>query len=145
MDEGGVKMGKKLKTWGLGVLVVGLAGFAFVFFAAPYQSLACGGRGGGSCGWGGSQGGAGYVPQQRGSRGWWPGSYSGNSGRGAALNQDQARNILARHVTKLNPDLKIGPVEDSGSFYKASVFSKSNEVVDRLAIDKQSGRLMPVN
>ena len=91
------------------------------------------------------RGGADYVPQQRGSRGWWPGSYSGNSGRGAALNQDQARNILARHVAKLNPELKVGPVEDAGSFYKADVFSKSNAVVDHLAIDKQSGRMMPVN
>jgi hypothetical protein len=36
-------------------------------------------------------------------------------------------------------------MEDAGSFYKADVFSKNNEVVDRLGIDKQSGRLMPVN
>jgi hypothetical protein len=52
---------------------------------------------------------------------------------------------MARHVERLNPELKVGPVEDAGSFYKANVFSKTNEVVDHLAIDKQSGRMMPVD
>jgi hypothetical protein len=140
-----MKMKNYLKTLGFGVVFIALAGFAFLFFGAPYQSQACGGGGAGGCSWGGSQGGSGYVPQQRGSRGWWPGSSSGNAGRGAALSEDQAQNILARHVAKLNPELKVGPVEDGGSFYKADIFSKTNEVVDRLAVDKQSGRMMPAN
>jgi hypothetical protein len=139
-------MKKYLKMSGLGVLCIGLAGFAVLFFASPYQTFACGRGGGGSCGFGGSPGGADYVPQQRGSRGWWPGgSAGGNFNNRAALNQNQAQNILARHVGRLNPELKVGPVEDAGSFYKADVFSKTNEVVDHLAIDKQSGRMMPVN
>ncbi|MBT3255556.1 MAG: hypothetical protein HN366_03720 [Deltaproteobacteria bacterium] len=138
-------MKKYLKMLGLGALFVGLAGFGFLFFVSPHDSIACGGRGGGSCGWGGSQGGADYVPQQRGSGGWWPGASSRNAVRGSDLSQDQARGILARHVARLNPELKVGPMEDAGSFYKADVFSKNNEVVDRLGIDKQSGRLMPVN
>ena len=146
-----------LKKWGLGVVCVGLAG-AFFFFASPYQTLACGrggggfgggggiGGGGSACGFGGSPGGADYVPQQRRSGSWWPGGPSaGNFNSGAALSQDQAQNILARHVERLNPELKVGPVEDAGSFYKADVFSKTNEVVDHLAVDKQSGRMMPVD
>ena len=151
INSGGVKMKRFLKTWGLGVVCVGLAS-AFFFFASPYQTLACGrggggiGGGGGACGFGGSPGGADYVPQQRGSGNWWPGgSSAGNFNNGSALSQDQARNILARHVERLNPELKVGPVEDAGSFYKADVFSKTNEVVDHLAIDKQSGRMMPVD
>jgi hypothetical protein len=144
MVKGGVKMKKYLKTMGFGVVLIGFASFVFFFFVSPYQSAACGG-GAGGCGWGGSQGGSDYVPQKRGSGGWWPGSSTRNSNREAALSEDQARNILARHVAKLNPDLKVGPVEDAGSFYKADVFSKTNEVVDSLAIDKQSGRMMPVD
>jgi hypothetical protein len=61
------------------------------------------------------------------------------------MSEDQARNILSRHVERLNPELKVGPIEDSGSFYKADVYSKTNEVVDHLAVDKQSGRMMPVD
>ena len=139
-------MKKYLKTLGLGAVCIGLAGFAFFFFASPYQTLACGRGGGGACGFGGAPGGADYVPQQRGSGRWWPGgSSAGNFDSGTALSQDQARNILARHVERLNPELKVGPVEDAGSFYKADVFSKTNEIVDHLAIDKQSGRMMPVD
>ena len=37
-------MKKYLKTLGLGVVCVGLAGFAVLFFASPYQTLACGER-----------------------------------------------------------------------------------------------------
>jgi len=144
--RGGIKMKEYLKTSGLGIMCMGLVGFAFLFFASPNQALACGRGGGGACGFGGSPGGADYVPQQRGSGRWWPGGYSGgNVNNGAAMSQNQAQNIMARHVERLNPELKVGPVEDAGSFYKADVFSKTNEVVDHLAIDKQSGRLMPVN
>ncbi len=155
---GGAKMKKYLKTWGLGVVCVGLAGFAVLFFASPYQTLACGGGrgsggigggiggGGAACGFGGSPGGADYVPQQRGSGSWLPGGSSGASyNNGGAMSEDQARNILARHVERLNPELKVGPVEDAGSFYKADIYSKTNEVVDHLAVDKQSGRMMPVD
>ena len=147
LRRGGVKMKKYLKASGLGVACIALAGFAFLFFASPYQTLACGrGGGGGACGFGGSPGGADYVPQQRGAGRWWPGgSSAGNSNEGAALSRNQAQNILARHVGRLNPELKVGPLEDAGSFYKADVFSKTNEVVDHLAIDKQSGRMMPVD
>jgi hypothetical protein len=142
-----MKMKGYFRTLGFGMMCIGLAGFAFLFVASPNQALACGRGGGGACGFGGSPGGADYVPQQRGSGGWWPGGgYSGgNISNGAALSQNQAQNIMARHVERLNPELKVGPVEDAGSFYKANVFSKTNEVVDHLAIDKQSGRMMPVD
>ena len=61
------------------------------------------------------------------------------------MSQNQAQNIMARHVERLNPELKVGPVEDAGSFYKADVYSKTNEVVDHLAVDKQTGRMMPLD
>lgn len=35
-----------------------------------------------------------------------------NTDGGAALSENQARNILARHVAKLNPELKFGPDDD---------------------------------
>lgn len=137
-------MKKHLKTIGVKILFLGLAGLAFTLFMIPAQTMACGGGSSGSCGWG-AQGGKDYVPQRRGSGEGWLGSRNYQSNRGPALTKEQAHDILATHVAKLNPALKVGPVEDAGSFYRADILAEGKEVVDRLAIDKQSGRMMPIN
>ena len=136
-------MKKHLKTIGVKILFLGLAGLALTLFIIPAQTMACGGGGSGSCGWG-AQGGKDYVPQRRGSGGGWLGSRNYQSNRVPALTKEQARDILATHVSRLNPALKVGPVKDEGSFYMADILAEGKRVVDRLAVDKQSGRIMPI-
>ena len=137
-------MKKHLKSIGVKILFLGLAGLALTLFIIPAQATACGGGGSGSCGWG-AQGGRDYVPQRRGSGGGWQQRFGNNqSNRGQALTKEQARDILATHVTRLNPALKVGPVKDEGSFYMADILAEGERVVDRLAVDKQSGRIMPI-
>ena len=128
-------MKKHLKTIGVKVLFLGLAGLALTLFIIPAQTMACGG---------GGQGGQDYVPQRRGSGGGWLDSRNYQSNRGQALTKEQARDILATHVARLNPALKVGPVKDEGSFYMADILAEGKRVVDRLAVDKQSGRIMPI-
>ena len=136
-------MRKHLKSIGVKILFLGLAGLALTLFMIPAQATACGGGGSASCGWG-NQGGKDYVPQRRGSGGGWLGSRNYQSNRVPALTKEQARDILANHVTRLNPALKVGPVKDEGSFYMADILAEGKRVVDRLAVDKQSGRIMPI-
>ncbi|MBW1697622.1 MAG: hypothetical protein JRH18_01030 [Deltaproteobacteria bacterium] len=90
-----------------------------------------------ACGWGGS-GGQGYVPQRRDGSGDWFASKP-------SLTKEQALNIVTNHVKKLNPDLKVGRINDAGSFFEAEILSEDNEVVQLIGVDKASGRLMIIN
>ncbi|MFH1350107.1 MAG: hypothetical protein ABII26_04140 [Pseudomonadota bacterium] len=86
-----------------------------------------------ACGWGKSGGGD-YVPQRRG--------LSGSFTNRAALTKEQAYDIVANHIRKLNPDLKIGQFKDAGSFYEAEIMASGGEVVQVLGVDKESGRII---
>ena len=89
-----------------------------------------------ACGYG-DGGGQGYVPQRR---------DDGNAyAARPALTMEQARQIVEQHVTKLNPSLKVGPLNDAGDLYEAEVFSPDDEVVQVIGVDKRSGRLMLIN
>ncbi len=86
-----------------------------------------------ACGYG-DGGGQGYVPQRR---------DEGNAyAARPALTEEQARLIVEQHVTKLNPGLKVGPLNDAGAMYEAEIYSIDNEVVQVLGVDKSSGRLV---
>ena len=89
-----------------------------------------------ACGWG-RAGGGDYVPQRRDAGGLWA--------QKPALTQDQAREIAANYVKRLNPELEIGKITDNGGFYEVEVISDGKEVVQRLGVDKQSGRLIMLN
>jgi len=90
----------------------------------------------GACGYG-EGGGQGYVPQRR------------DEGTAYAarptLTKEQARQIIEQHVTKLNATLKVGPMNDAGELFEAEIFSKDNEVVQTIGVDKSSGRLVLIN
>jgi hypothetical protein len=45
----------------------------------------------------------------------------------------------------LNPSLKVGQVNDAGSFYEIQILNSTNDVVQRLGVDKQTGRLLLIN
>jgi hypothetical protein len=53
--------------------------------------------------------------------------------------------VVANHVKKLNPDLKIGRMQDEGSYYEAEVLGANGDVVQRLGVDKESGRMILLN
>ena len=91
----------------------------------------------GACGWGNSAaGGNGYVPQQRQS--------VGPLASAPSLNDEQVHSIVDNHIKKLNPGLKVGQIQDNGGFYEAEILDQNNTVVERLGVDKQTGRLMVI-
>lgn len=107
----------------LAVIAVGITPFVM-----PKLASACGV---------GAQGGESYMPQRR--------NPTGELARRPPLTQEQASEIVSRHVKKLNPDLKVGRINDAGSFFEAEIISKDNEVIQLMGVDKESGRLMLIN
>jgi len=89
-----------------------------------------------ACNWG-SPGGQDYVPQRRGA----PGPLA----QKPALTIEQAHEIVANHIKRLNPDLVVGKINDAGTFYEAEILSKNMELVQLMGVDKISGRLMLIN
>ena len=122
-------MKRKFRIVLAGILMSVLIGFGSLMLIGPDTASACS--------WGG-QGGQGYVPQRRGNT---MGPYAAKP----SLTKEQAFDIVSSHVRKLNPDLKVGRVNDAGNFYEAEVLSSDNEVVQLMGVDKMSGRLMIIN
>jgi hypothetical protein len=118
----------KVTTYTTTLLIV-----AGMLFLNPLTVLACGY---------GNSGGSDFVPQRR-------GAYGGNQSIGnqasAAIGQEQAKNIVKSHVSKLNPDLAVGGINDAGGFFEVEVINKAKEVLQVLGVDKYSGRLMLLN
>ena len=94
-----------------------------------------------ACGYGNS-GGSDFVPKRQ-------GPYNGNQSIGnqaaVTIGQEQARSIVKNHITRLNPDLTIGGINDAGGFFEVEVMNKAKEVLQVLGVDKYSGRLMLLN
>ena len=110
-------------------LVFGIMGFSNIPFVGPDRANAC------ACSYRtGDPGGGDFVPQRRDA----PGAYFNRP----ALTKEQAQDLVTRYIKKWNPELEIGEIKDAGNFYEAEVLSGNKELVGRLAVDKQSGRLM---
>jgi hypothetical protein len=62
-----------------------------------------------------------------------------------SLTQEQARDVVSNHVKKLNPDLKIGRLQDAGRYYEAEVLGANGDIVQRLGVDKESGQMILLN
>ncbi len=88
-----------------------------------------------ACGYN-SAGGEGYSPQQKGS------GYFQKS----AITQDKAVEIVTRHIQRLNPDLKIGNINDAGPMYEAEILSGvDKEILQVIGVYKQSGQMVIIN
>ena len=122
-------MKKHSKKLVFGILSLAIFGFGFLVFTGHQPAEACG--------WGGS-GGQGYAPQQRGNQ-------MGPLASKPALTQEQAFDIVSNHIKRLNPDLRVGQINDAGNFFEAEILATDNEVVQLMGVDKQSGRLMLIN
>ena len=119
-------MTKKIRTIILGASILALTGM-INFVAVDIAS---------ACGWGQSGGGD-YVPQRRDS--------SGFLAKKSDVSEDQARDIVASYVKRLNPNLAIGKIQDNGGFYAVEIVDEGREIVQLLGVDKRSGRLILLN
>ena len=59
-----------------------------------------------------------------------------------SLDRKAAERIFENSLKrKHNPNLKLGEIKDEGSFFEAEILTKDNSLVDRLIVDKSSGRM----
>ena len=53
-----------------------------------------------------------------------------------------AESILKGYLdSRHNPNLKLGEIKDQGSFFEADLLTKDNSLVDKLIVDKDTGRM----
>jgi hypothetical protein len=58
------------------------------------------------------------------------------------LNKKGAERIFADYLqARHNPNLKLGEIKDEGSFFEANLLTQNNSLVDRLIVDKDTGRI----
>ena len=107
--------------------IVGVAVLAFNFhpvFGPPHAS---------ACNWG-KAGGGDYVPQQK----------IGPQANAPSLSKEQAYDVAANYIRRTSPGREVGEVRDAGAFYEIDILDSDRQVVDRLAIDKRTGRMMTI-
>lgn len=93
------------------------------------------GMGGGMMGYGQ---GYGMGPGMMGSRGYGYGRPYAEPGK--PLEMKDARTMMEDYLRSTrNPNLKLGKIKDKGTAFEAEVLTKSNALVDRVLIDKQTG------
>ncbi|MEJ2657400.1 MAG: hypothetical protein P8012_09415 [Desulfobacterales bacterium] len=110
-----------------GILLMAMIGLSQIFVAGPDLANACGWNAG-------SAGGGDYVPQQR--------NATGPIAQKSFLTKEQAGDLANDHVKRLNPNLRVGRINDAGSFYEMEILNDANDVVQHLGVDKQTGRLI---
>ena len=109
--------------------VIATATFSFTYMGVMDEAWGCG------CNWG-SSGGGDFGPRAR---------YQPTPSRsGEGVTQNQAYDILSGHIARLNPNLKVGNGIDAGTHYEFEVLVNGKNV-DRLAVDKSTGLIRPVN
>ncbi len=111
----------------LSLLIIVGAAFSFTHMGAMDKALACNT---------GTPGGGDFGPQAR--------YQSAPSPSGKEVTQNQAYDIVSGHLARLNPNLKVGNGIDAGTHYKFEVLVNGKNV-DRLAVDKSTGLIRPVN
>ncbi|UCD91057.1 MAG: hypothetical protein JSW04_06420 [Desulfobacterales bacterium] len=120
-------MKRHVKVVITGIVLVTIMGFGYTFVAPNHAN---------ACGWG-RAGGEDYVPQRRDS--------TGPIAQRPLVTKEQAYDIVTNHVKRLNPTLEVGPINDAGGFYEVDILTDKKKVVQRLGVDKRSGRLMLIN
>ena len=59
-----------------------------------------------------------------------------------AVNRDDAAHIFENYLnSRHNPNLKLGKIKDKGSDFEADLLTKDNSLVDKLIVDKDTGRI----
>ncbi len=61
---------------------------------------------------------------------------------GKPLEMKDAKALMEDYIKSTrNPNLKLGKIKDKGDSYEAEVVTKSNALVDKILINKQTGRM----
>jgi hypothetical protein len=96
--------------------------------------------------------GPGYGPGGRDCPGWQgksSGMGSGMMGQGYGpqyqqpqkpVTKSDAESMLQNYVSR-NPNLKVGTVQDEGNSFEANVTTKDGSLVNKLFVDKDTGRI----
>jgi hypothetical protein len=141
-----VKVMKRITT------VLGIAALALAV-AIPVFALGPGGYGGYGRGsmMGYSGGGPGYCGGYGGGYGRsygppGPGYGYGSDLRsrqgGQALGEQDVRSMLGDYLSSTgNPNLKLGAINEKESAFEAEILTKDGSLVDRIAVDKTTGRM----
>lgn len=145
------------KTMFAGTVLISslLLGSSYLFAQPPYGNGGYGGCGRMGGGYAQSSDGWHCPGAGQGHGGWrcaWNGYGRGNgSGGGAAdsgqpLTQDQAMNLLDTYGNyKDNPRLQLKEMVDKGDYFEATIITRDGSLVDRIQIDKNSGRFRSVS
>ena len=111
----------------IALAVIAAATFSFTPMGVMDEALACNT---------GTPGGGDFGPRAR---------YQPTPSRsGEGVTQNQAYDILSDHISRLNPNLKVGKGLDAGTHYEFEVLVDGKRV-DRLAVDKSTGLIRLVN
>ena len=64
----------------------------------------------------------------------------------SSITKQQAVEIVTRHLKRVNPEMRIGNINDTGSIYEAEIISPNDdEILQIIGVHKQSGQLVVVN
>ncbi len=64
----------------------------------------------------------------------------------STLSKEQAVEIVSQHINQLNPDLRVGSVNDSGTLYEAEIVSANQSgTLQIIGVYKDSGQLVVLN
>jgi hypothetical protein len=124
------------------VLGLGVSGYALAGYWGP------GGDWGHMMGSGYGYGGPMMGPGYQGNRGQysgmpcWDDSYGANGGQ--KLSEKDAASIVSNYIGG-NPNLKAGKIEDKTTYFETEIRTKENSLVSKLAIDKNTGWVRPIN
>ena len=58
--------------------------------------------------------------------------------------EDVEENIQNMLVYSRNPNLKVGKIEDKGFYFEAEITTINGSLVDKLQVDKESGRMRSI-
>jgi hypothetical protein len=129
--EGNAQMGP---GYGMGPGMMGGQGGNNTYGGQQMGPGTMGGQGGNNT-YGGQQMGPGYgnSPQYRQSQ--------------KPLDEKGAKEISENYLQSVqNPNLKLGKIKDAGSVFEVEIVTKkSGDLVSKLSIDKNTGRMSPVN
>ena len=127
----------KRKVLGL----ISFLGILFLLTAMTNVVLACGWDNAGGQGFMGR--GNAMMNSQDNSAGSWG---SGSIKKQGNITKQQAEEIVTRHIASLNPDLKIGNINDTGRFFEAEIISPDDkEILQIIGVNKRSGDLKVLN
>lgn len=110
---------------------LGLFLFVAALFLLPSTAMACGY---------GNEGGADYVPQRQN-----PYASGPSSQVATAISAKQAEELVSRQISKLNPNLSVGKVNDAGPYYEVEIVNNKHEIVQVLGVDKATALLSLLN